>query len=116
MTHRHSEAVLAGSEFLITTIALGELFYGAYNSARVEQNVERLREIILPNMIVYDFDVVAAEEFGKIQAELRAEGRPIPTADAQIAAIARAHGLTLLTSDSHFSLVNNLSIEDWLAA
>jgi len=39
---------------------------------------------------------------------------PIPTADAQIAAIARVHGLTVLTNDRHFDDVDSLNMENWL--
>lgn len=34
--------------------------------------------------------------------------------DAQIAAPARLHGLTLLTADHHFQFVAGLPIENWL--
>jgi len=33
----------------------------------------------------------------------------------QIAAIARLHDMTLLTGDAHFSTVDGLRVEDWLA-
>jgi len=99
----------------MTTVALGELFYGAYYSRKVEENLARIRNIILPSFVIYRFDVAAAEEFGRIQAELRSKGRPIPIADVQIAAIARLHDMTLLTGDAHFSTVDGLRVEDWLA-
>ena len=99
----------------MTTVTIGELYYGAYNSERVERNLERMRTVILPNFVIYSYDAVSAEEFGRIQAELRTKGTPIPAADAQIAAIARRHGLTVLTSDLHFRWVDGLKVEDWLA-
>src|SRR5438552_1426038 len=46
-------------------------------------------------------------------AELRRAGRPIPDVDAQIAAIARSNGLTLLSADVHFGFVSGLVVEDW---
>jgi tRNA(fMet)-specific endonuclease VapC len=104
-----------GDRIAITSITVGELYFGAYNSRKTSENLRRIRELILPAYPVYHFDVPAAEEFGKIQAELRAKGRPIPTADVQIAAIAQLHGFTLLTSDGHFSWVDRLQVEDWLA-
>jgi len=113
ITNRISRERAAGTEFALTTIGLGELYYGAYNSRHVERNVSRIESFVLPNFVVYSFDRAAAEQFGKIQAELRARGRPIPTAEAQIAAIARGHDLTLLTSDAHFASVEGLRLEDW---
>lgn len=43
------------------------------------------------------FDARAAEIFGQVVAERRRKGRPISTQDAQIAAIALAHGDGLAT-------------------
>lgn len=114
MTNRLPQERLAGNEFGITTVPLGELYFGAYDSQQGPSNLARIHNLILPNFIIYEFTVAAAEEFGKIRAELRAKGRPIPTADVQIAAIARLHGLTLLTCDAHFSHVDGLRVENWL--
>jgi tRNA(fMet)-specific endonuclease VapC len=57
---------------------------------------------------------MAAEEYGRIRAELKAKGRPIPGTDAQIAAVARLHDLTVLSTDHHFQYVDNLRVESWL--
>jgi predicted nucleic acid-binding protein len=46
----------------------------------------------------------------------RAKGRPNPTADAQIAAIARLHQFTVLSGHEHFWFVERLRVEDWLGA
>ena len=40
--------------------------------------------------------------------------KPIPSIDAQIAAVARIHNLTVLTTDQHFNVVAGLSVENWL--
>lgn len=103
----------ARDEFAIATTVLGELFYGAYASHRVSDNLEKLAAFVA-HLIVYDFNSGAAEEFGRIRAEQRAKGKPIPTADAQIAAIARLYGLTILTNDAHLGLVDRLLIDNWL--
>lgn len=52
--------------------------------------------------VMKDFDLAAAEESGRIKAERKAQVCPIPGTDAQIAAVARLHGLTVLPSDRHF--------------
>ncbi|MEW6214360.1 MAG: PIN domain-containing protein [Nitrospirota bacterium] len=44
----------------------------------------------------------------------RQKGKPIPSIDAQIAAVARIHNLTVLTTDQHFILVDGLTVENWL--
>jgi hypothetical protein len=56
----------------------------------------------------------AAEEYGKARAHLAALGTPIGPNDLLIAAIALAHGLTVVTHNTaEFSRVRGLSIEDW---
>lgn len=47
---------------------------------------------------VLPFDRAAASAYGVFVAKRRAAGRPVATADAQIAAIARAHGASLLAT------------------
>jgi tRNA(fMet)-specific endonuclease VapC len=60
------------------------------------------------------FDDRAAEHCGEIRALLAREGRPIGPYDLQIAAIARAAGLILVTRNvSEFTRVPNLTIENW---
>jgi tRNA(fMet)-specific endonuclease VapC len=110
----HLTAAQSGGDlFAITTTVLGELYYGAYASQRVTENLAKLTAFA-SRLIIYGFDVVAAVEFGKIKAEQRAKGKPIPTADAQIAAVARVHGLTVLTNDIHFQQIDSLIVDNWL--
>lgn len=101
------------SRFSISVSVLGELFFAVYASKRREENLLQLKGF-LEDVILWDYDVTSAEEFGKIQAEQKAKGKPIPSIDAQIAAAARIHNLTVLTTDKHFSFVDGLSIENWL--
>lgn len=88
-------------------------FFAVYASKRKEENLRQLK-LFLENVIIWDYDIKAAEEFGKIQAEQKAKGKPIPSIDTQIAAVARIHKVTVLTTDQHFNLVDRLNIENWL--
>jgi tRNA(fMet)-specific endonuclease VapC len=92
---------------------LSELFFAVYASQHQQKNMERLTQI-LQTLYLYEFNQTSAEEFGKIQAEQKAKGRPIPPMDAQIAAVARHQSLTVLTADKHFSFIDSLSVENWL--
>jgi predicted nucleic acid-binding protein len=51
-----------------------------------------------------------------IKVALHKISRPIPEVDAQIAAIARAKEMIVLTADQHFSVVSGLKVENWLAS
>ncbi len=67
-------------------------------------------------MLIWPFDLIAAEAFGRIQAEQKAKGQLVPPLDAQIAAVARTHDLIVLTSDRHFQLTSGLTLENWLGS
>lgn len=103
----------SGSGFGISISILGELFFAVYASRRKDENLHQLKDF-LDDVIIWDYDIPAAEEFGKIQAEQKAKGKPIPSIDAQIAAVARIHNLIILTADEHFDFVNGIKVENWL--
>jgi tRNA(fMet)-specific endonuclease VapC len=113
VSRRIRAARAAGDSFAVATTVLGELFFGAYASIHRERNLARLDEF-LADAAAIDFDRNAAREFGKLQAEQKAKGRPIPQSDAHMAAVARLHDLTLLTEDRHFALVDDLRVENWM--
>ena len=103
-------------ECYLSTIVLAELYKGLYCSQRIERNLAVFREFIGPLEII-DFDQTAAEEFGKIQAELRRIGRPTGQLDAAIAAVARSRQDTLVTNNiRHFENIQNLQLENWLSS
>jgi tRNA(fMet)-specific endonuclease VapC len=89
---------------------LGELRYGAQASARVQSNLERLDKFAKA-LIVLPCDTQTATLYGEVKFDLRRKGRPIPENDVWIAAIARQHGLILLTRDEHFREVERLGVE-----
>lgn len=105
----HSE----GNRFGISMTILGELYFAVYASRRVGENLARLNGL-RSTLFLWPYDEMAAEEFGRIQGEQRAQGRPIPPMDAQIAAVARVFNLVVLTADQHFRTIRNLPVEDWL--
>lgn len=104
----------SGQRLSISVTILGELFYAAYASQRREDNLHMLRAFVT-DILIWPYDEPAAEEFGRIQGEQKAKGRPVPPLDAQIAATARLHNLILLTADHHFQYIDNLMVENWLA-
>ena len=66
-------------------------------------------------MWVLPFDEEAAEEYGRLSAQLEAQGTPIGEADTQIAAVALANDLTVVTGNvRHFDRVPGLTIENWI--
>ena len=103
----------AGDEFAISMTVVGELYFAVHASRHYLRNLQRLTQLINA-LQIFPFDRAAAEEFGRIQAEQKAKGRPIPSLDAQIAAVARHYSLILLTADKHFDAVDGVTVENWL--
>ncbi len=98
----------------ISTFVLAELYRGAYDSRRVAEQLTQLEQM-LNLLTVIPFDQLAAEEFGKICAELRQIGKPTQKMDALIAATARSRGDILVTHNTKdFENIPHLQIEDWL--
>ncbi|HET7632727.1 MAG TPA: type II toxin-antitoxin system VapC family toxin [Gemmatimonadaceae bacterium] len=106
-------AVQTTTAAYVPAIALGELYYGAWKSARAAANVQRIAELAV-TVPILACDAETASVYGELKAVLRTRGTPIPENDLWIAALARQHELTLATRDAHFDRVPGLPIERWL--
>jgi len=99
-------------EVFVPSVVLGELYFGAHKSTRVEENLARVDEFAASSAVLV-CDTETARWYGAIKSGLREMGRPIPENDIWIAAIAQQHGLILVTRDAHFSEVERLKIGAW---
>jgi tRNA(fMet)-specific endonuclease VapC len=100
-------------EMVVCSVVKAELFYGAMRSNNPTQTLERQREF-LGRFISLPFDDETAIVSGQIRAHLASAGTPIGAYDLQIAAIALANNLTLVTHNTReFERVDGLQIEDW---
>ncbi len=101
------------SDILVSTITQLELYYGAYRSAKIDRNLEILQRFFVQFNIIH-FDSKSAKIAGRIRADLAAMGTPIGPYDVQIAAVALANDLILVTHNvREFNRVDGLQIEDW---
>jgi tRNA(fMet)-specific endonuclease VapC len=95
----------------ISAIVTHELFYGAFKSRRMAQNVALVDAL---EFAVLEFDREDARRAGEIRAWLAAKGTPIGPYDVLIAGQALARNLILVTANmSEFARVPSLKIEDW---
>lgn len=100
-------------EMCISSITYSELMHGVEKSQAVERNRMAIT-LFLSSIAILSFDSYAAEEYGKIRADLEKKGTPIGPMDMLIASHARAEGLTLVTNNTReFFRVKDLKIEDW---
>jgi tRNA(fMet)-specific endonuclease VapC len=96
----------AGLLFLPVPV-LGELRYGALNSARPADN-SAVVERFASQCAALPADTGTATVYAEIRARLKRRGTPIPENDVWIAAICIQHALPLATRDSHFAEVEQL--------
>jgi tRNA(fMet)-specific endonuclease VapC len=100
-------------ELALCSVVRAELLWGARNSGRVDENLERIRVFAGP-LKSLTFDDDCAEHYAVIRADLAARGTPIGPNDTLIAAIAVAHQATLVTRNRReFQRIESLQIEVW---
>ena len=110
-----ADAFRQGGRLGIGTPVLGELLAGLYNSASRQNNEARL-ERMLPRLMLWPYEELAAREYGAIAGDLRSRGIAIQQIDMQIAAIALVLGNCVVVSkDTDFNDITGLAVENWAA-
>ena len=100
----------------VSNVTLAELYFGAYNSSKVEANLRRIGTF-KKHLTVYSDSEESAECFGKFKVDLKKKGRPIEDFDLLIASIAFVNGCILVTNNiQHFDRIDGLITENWLEA
>ncbi len=98
----------------ISVVTVFELYYGIEKNNSHQRNLSALENFISP-LTVVDFTVDAAKKAATIRHQLQQQGTPIGAYDIQIAAIALALNMTLLTNNAReFARVKNLKLENWV--
>ena len=108
-------SVSAEAQFT-STVALGELVYGARRLGTLTDTLlERLESVLLPNLPVLPFDADAARKYGELRAELEVQGILPGDAELRVAAIALSRDLTVVTGNAQrFQGIPGLAVECWL--
>jgi tRNA(fMet)-specific endonuclease VapC len=100
-------------DVVLCSVVVAELLFGAWRSRDVARNLAEVRTFVA-GFRSLPFDDAAAEHYGRVRADLAAKGTPIGPNDLLIAAVALAHGLTLVTHNTpEFGRVTGLTLDDW---
>lgn len=100
-------------DLCVSSVAVGELRYGAEKSVHRQRNHARL-DVFLAEVPCVDFDHNAASVYGRVRAALEKRGALIGPYDLQIAAHALALGLVLVSDNvREFRRVRTLKVENW---
>lgn len=101
--------VRSARQVVFSIIVAGELLFGFRHGARFEQHHRELQAFLAnPRVSLLPVTFDTADRFGRISAQLRRNGRPIPTNDVWIAAHAMESGADLLSFDAHFEAIDGL--------
>ena len=101
------------SEIVFSSVVYYELQVGILKSTSPQKRIAQLA--ILKNQVSWvDFDEKSAEATAQIRVELERMGKPIGAYDVQIAGMAMANDLILVTHNTgEFGRVSGLKLEDW---
>ena len=98
----------------VSSITLGELYYGAEKSERWSENVRGIEDFT-SRLEVLPFSAAASAHFAQIRASLEAIGKIAGAYDMLIGGHARSEGLTVVTNNEReFSRMPGVRIENWL--
>ena len=95
------------SRWVIPYIVLGEYFFGIQKSKHRKRYEAWMRDYLV-FVKVGLINHQTAKTYADIRLELKKQGTPIPSNDTWIAAVARQHGLPVLSNDTHFDRVKKL--------
>src|SRR5258706_2984209 len=93
----------------LAATVVGELLFGALNSNRPTENVERVQKLV-DRSETLDVTAATSRVYAELRIDLKKKGRPIPENDLWIAAAAVEHVLPLATRDVHFAQIGRLSL------
>ena len=97
-------ALRSASRLVVPSVVLGEYYFGIRQSRRRRRYEDWLRRY-LPLVDIAVVSHTTAGIYADLRLELKRAGNPIPSNDAWIAALARQHGLPVLSNDAHFDVV-----------
>lgn len=97
---------------ILPVTVLGELLYGALNSAKAEKN-EHIIQKFAVHSLVMQVDEAVATRYANVRFDLKKRGNPIPENDIWVAAACLELEVPLLSRDGHFNFVNGLKVINW---
>lgn len=102
------EIEASGERKTATPVTIAEVMEGAHYLGG--KYLDKAMEL-LSALEILSFDFEAANEAGRIGAELAKEGKQIGIADLMIAGVVKRHNEVLITRDEHFTRVRGLRVE-----
>ena len=93
--------IASAPELCLPVIVLGEYNFGLINSRERKRIELALADFVLECRVL-PVDVETVPPYAAIRSELKSAGKPMPSNDVWIAALAIQHDLMLYARDAHF--------------
>jgi tRNA(fMet)-specific endonuclease VapC len=109
---KYADKIYKLNNFYLHSIVVGELYTGVN---RVKNKANHLKKLLqlLDLCTVLNVDKETSKYYGETIAMLYKKGKPKPTNDVWIAAIAMHNNLTLVTNDNHCKEIESIKLEMW---
>ncbi len=101
---RASDAAQRPPRFTLPFVVVAEFEFGLQTSTQKRRLEALFRKLESESDVLYP-DRESVASYVRTRAELKRLGKPIPEGDLWIAALARQHGLEVLSRDEHFDAV-----------
>ena len=96
-----------------TSINAAELYFGAFLSSRMQENMEAI-ENLLKTIKIIPFELVHSKIYGEIRSDLQKRGEIINEMDIFIATMAIEKDLPIITRNTkHFKKIMKLKVDSW---
>jgi predicted nucleic acid-binding protein len=108
------EATPQAAQFT-SAVNVAEIYFGVFRKEGRADLLRYYENEIFSRLVILPFDRESARIFGRIKADLEKRGLPRFEADLQIASVAIANNLTLVSGNiRHYSGIPGLRVENWL--
>ena len=110
----HGRFIQHGGRLYVSAVTLGELFAWVGRAKASPRRSQTLRDL-LKEVLVLPVDETVARKFGEVRAWQLDHGLASPELDLLNAAVALAHGFTMVTHNTaDYENVPGLILADWL--
>jgi tRNA(fMet)-specific endonuclease VapC len=112
----HIQSLPDEAKLYMPVVTQGELLVGvalASSEQRKQQLQILYEQVVTRATLILPITSPVTQHYATIFASLQRKGKPIPTNDMWIAAIATTYNLIMVSNDEHFQYVDGLLVEDW---
>lgn len=108
-----SQPMNSASQVFVSSIVLGELYFGAFGSPTRPDDAVAEIEVIEQTISALAPDAGTARIYAQVRNDIKRRGLMMPNNDLWIAATAMQYDVTLAARDAHFNWITGLRVEQW---